>query len=136
MSPSLRVLSLLVVGLLVLGSCVTPPRAPLANLIHTARATGVRGPLAPQVTPQGILFRIAAPGASVVNLAGQFNGWSPEATELVRGDDGLWSVTLALNPAVKHRYKYLIDGLWIPDPANPNAEPDGYGGFNSIFEPK
>lgn len=112
-------------------SCASAPPAPQAQ---TARTTGIRGTLAPKVTDSGVLFQIHAPGATVVNIAGQFNGWSPEATELVQGDGGIWSVTLELKAGAKHRYKYLIDGFWLPDPENPDGEPDGFGGYNSWID--
>lgn len=115
---------------LLMTACASGP------LIKTARTTGEWGPLAPKVTPAGVLFQVEAPEATVVNLAGQFNGWSPEATALTKGPDGIWSIVLDLKKGVKHRYKFLIDGLWIPDPDNPLHEPSGYGSYNSVFELK
>ena len=111
-------------------SCATTP------LVITARTTGIRGPHAPISTPQGVLFQIDAPEATLVNIAGQFNGWSPGATELKKGPDGVWSITLELKKGAKHRYKYLIDGFWLPDPENPAAEPDGFGGYNTLIDLK
>jgi hypothetical protein len=33
-----------------------------------------------------------------------------------------------------HRYKFRLDsGRWLDDPANPLKQPDGRGGFNSLF---
>src|SRR5207249_4644492 len=32
-----------------------------------------------------------------------------------------------------HFYKYIVDGHWTHDPAHPMVEPDGCGGFNSVF---
>ena len=113
-----------------LSSCASAPG------FTTARTTGIRGPNAPQLTADGVVFRISAPEATVVNIAGQFNGWSPEATEMTKGEDGVWTVTLALKTGALHRYKYLIDGFWIPDPENPDCEPDGCGGYNSIIDVK
>ena len=113
-----------------LTACATAP------LVVTARTTGIRGPLAPQVTPEGVLFQVQASGAVQVNIAGQFNGWSPDATDLTPGDNGLWTILLELKSGAKHRYKYLIDGSWLPDPENPEAEPDGFGGYNSIIDLK
>lgn len=118
---------LIALSLAALVSCASGPA------IKTARTTGIRGANAPEVTDAGVIFRITAPEATVVNIAGQFNGWSPEATELSRGPDGVWTVTLPLKQGVQHRYKYLIDGFWLPDPENPDFEPDGFGGFNSIL---
>jgi hypothetical protein len=73
-----------------------------------------------------------------VLLSGSFNEWADSvqsgAAALADDDaDGTWEVTLTLNPG-KHLYKFIVDGDWIHDPANPNKEDDGYGGFNSIIE--
>jgi 1,4-alpha-glucan branching enzyme len=72
------------------------------------------------------------PSASQVFLAGQFNEWSPTATSLSKGDDGVWRVTLKLKPG-KYEYKFVVDGSqWMEDPANPDKVPDPYGGSNSL----
>ncbi|MGB8846606.1 MAG: hypothetical protein WCC73_13055, partial [Terracidiphilus sp.] len=39
----------------------------------------------------GTTFRVWAPFASGVNVAGTFNGWSAAATPLISEDNGYWS---------------------------------------------
>ena len=77
-----------------------------------------------------------SPAPSRVNLAGDFNNWSPTATPMTpagSNSPGEWSVTIRLTPGL-HHYKFVVNGnQWIPDP---NAEPrlsqnDGNGGLNS-----
>jgi hypothetical protein len=36
-------------------------------------------------------------------------------------------------PAGRHTYKFIIDGDWITDPANPATEEDGRGSINSVI---
>lgn len=121
-------------GMMFLVSCVSgPPGVPQAPLLATARYTGVTGPHAPKVTDKGVLFQLEAPEAVLVTIAGQFNGWNPDATALTKGADGVWSITLDLKKGIKQRYKYLVDGIWIPDPENPATEPDGFGSINSVI---
>lgn len=56
------------------------------------------------------------------------------ALELVREGD-TWSVTTLVEPIGRHLYKFIIDGdRWVPDPANPDREPDSFGGFNSVLD--
>lgn len=73
--------------------------APAADTVHVVR------------------FVFSAPGARTVTLAGDFNGWSREATPLENVDgQGLWSVTLPI-PAGRHEYAFVIDGeRWAADP--------------------
>jgi len=79
----------------------------------------------------GAVFTCRAPAAQAVFLAGDFNGWSATAQPLSRGDDGLWSVTLALPPG-DHEYKFVVDGAWQEDADNPRRKPDPFGGSNSL----
>lgn len=87
-----------------------------------------------QPTDDGIRFALHAPGATRVELAGDFNNWSPEATTLVHEDDnGSFGITLPLEPG-RYRYRYVIDGNWTQDPHNTYVESNPYGELNSIVE--
>lgn len=81
----------------------------------------------------GIQFVLAAPGASTVRLAGDFNDWQPERTPLKPLRDGTFQVLIPLSPG-RYRYRYVIDGAWRNDPANGNVEINPYGELNSIVE--
>lgn len=69
-----------------------------------------------------------------VHVAGSFNGWP--ATVAAGG----WAMTLAGDSYVAkrsladgaHQYKFVIDGAWTVDDANPERVPDGFGGSNSV----
>src|SRR4051812_34942178 len=68
----------------------------------------------------GTAFRVWAPGAKRVFVAGDWNGWSPEAAELADEHNGNFSgdVPGALR---WHKYKFAIDGpvgdrVWRADP--------------------
>jgi len=79
-----------------------------------------------------VSFEYAAPDAGGVTVAGEFNGWDPAAAPLVQGDDGIWRVTLELAPGT-YEYKFVVDDVWVADPANPESVPDPYGGENSLL---
>ena len=68
--------------------------------------------------------------AKVVILAGSFNDWNEKKLQMTRTDIG-WTTTLPL-PGGKLTYKFIVDGKWITDPANPIIEDDGYGNKNSV----
>lgn len=78
-------------------------------------------------------FTFRADDAASVSVVGSFNGWSPTATRMVRREDGAWQVKVRLQPG-RFEYKFAIDGSnWIPDPSNPEAVNDGFGGRNSVL---
>ena len=69
-----------------------------------------------------------------VQIAGDFNNWSPEATLLQRRvDDGIFEAMLALSPG-RYRYRVVIDGQWQHDPHNDYVESNPYGELNSVVE--
>lgn len=85
----------------------------------------------PTDTPAQVLveFRLNAPQARYVALAGDFTAWKPTYT-LVRGEPGVWTVVVPLDPGV-HDYAFIVDGeRWVPDPMAPAID-DGFGGYNS-----
>ena len=76
-----------------------------------------------------VQFRLDAPTAGRVQLAGNFTNWKA-SVPMKRTGNGVWTVVLPLNPGV-HNYAFIVDGNeWIPDPAAP-AVSDGFGGLNS-----
>jgi 1,4-alpha-glucan branching enzyme len=81
-----------------------------------------------------VQFRLQAPGAARVALAGSFTGWKPEY-ELHESEPGTWTALVPLKPGV-HDYTFVVDGHeWIPDPNAPQVA-DDFGGRNSrLFLP-
>jgi hypothetical protein len=43
----------------------------------------------------------------------------------------VWWKVLPLSPG-RYHYRYVVDGRWQSDPANPEAEVGPYGDFNSV----
>ena len=79
-----------------------------------------------------ILVTLDMPDADAVFIAGSFNAWSPDADALTLGEDGLWAITLELDPG-SYEYKFVVDGTWMEDPSNPEFVSDPYGGKNSVL---
>jgi len=89
------------------------------------------GSPAPLATSQQVLiqFRLEAPAANQVSLAGDFTEWKPTYS-LRRSNPGVWTVVVPLDPGI-HDYAFVVDGQrWVPDPVAP-AVSDGFGGMNS-----
>jgi|GEM_PF-6700679 len=69
-------------------------------------------------TGEGYTFRVWAPNARAVALAGDFNGWAP--CPMTRLDGGVWEAA-AENARVYDAYKYVVTGadgrvVWKADP--------------------
>ena len=84
------------------------------------------------------LFTYAAPaGTGEVLLSGTFNGWAGVgASQLKLADadgDLTWTLEVALAGG-HYLYKFIVDGAWKEDPANPTTVDDGYGGKNSVLD--
>lgn len=69
--------------------------------------------------------------AKNVFLAGDFNGWSPNAQPMQKKGEE-WIVTVHLSPG-KHVYKFVADGEWIKDPGNKLWEENEFGTGNSVL---
>jgi len=79
------------------------------------------------------VFQISAPEAKEVYLVGDFNNWSlNEDSRLQKREEGVWFKNLSLNPG-RYKYRFIVDGNWIQDPQNSNAEPNPFGGLNSLL---
>lgn len=78
-------------------------------------------------------FAITAPNAKDVYLVGDFNHWKiNDDSRLSRHDDGKWEKAITL-PRGKYRYKFVVDGEWLLDSANPEKEGNPFGTFDSIM---
>ena len=80
-------------------------------------------------------LRIGDDKAHTVAIAGDFNGWNPQANTLEDPDgDGIWTATLDLEPG-RYEYMFVLDGEeWFPDPNALRYVKDGFGNRNAILE--
>ena len=70
--------------------------------------------------------------ASVVVLAGSFNGWNQ--SQLLFGREGdEWVCRVDLDPGV-YQYKFIVDGDWLLDPTNPDTAEDEAGNVNNVLD--
>ena len=67
-----------------------------------------------------------------VQLAGEFNGWTPSRTTLAL-ENGKWTTLIPLNPG-RYQYQVVLDGHWQTDPSNPDSIDNNVGGFNSVLK--
>jgi len=86
-------------------------------------------------TSAGVLHEFRLPNfgdARNVQLVGQFNDWN-DFTLPMKWQDGAWTIKIHLK-AGKYMYKFIVDGIWIPDMDNKQVNVDD--NFNSIVEIK
>ena len=65
-----------------------------------------------------------------VQLAGNFNSWTP--SENFKVEENKWKYQVKLAPG-KYHYQLVINGEWMLDPNNPDNESNNIGGFNSVL---
>ena len=83
-----------------------------------------------------VVFVTLYPRAQNVYIAGDFNNWQPEQTQMQKiGESGVWQTKMKL-PAGKYRYRLVVDGQWQQDPYNEQKEMNPFGEFNSVLEIK
>src|ERR1035437_3975917 len=65
----------------------------------------------PALEEREIILTFFAPEAREVKVAGNFNGWRPEATPLKNAGAGKWVVRLRFRSG-QYEYRFVVDGRW------------------------
>jgi hypothetical protein len=102
-------------------------------------------PQSPESVDEGVVFRLRAPGAVLVQLSGSWmsNSWSrgldwsggTRVGVMQRSpeDAAIWELTVPLGTG-RYEYLFLVDGrFWELDPANPQRTADGQDGWVSLL---
>lgn len=96
-------------------------------------AQGVLGQLTKPMSGKVKMELRGYDNAKFVSLAGSFNDWS-QWHHIMRRQDGAWVCQLDLEPGI-YQYKFVVDGIWIIDEANPKTVYEN-GHHNSVLEIK
>ncbi|MDB4893661.1 MAG: glycoside hydrolase, family 13-like protein [Gemmatimonadetes bacterium] len=91
------------------------------------RAPQVRG--APPVSTGMTRLAISAPSAARVEVAGDWNGWTPSPAR--RSPDGIWYADVKLRQG-EYRYAFKIDGQRWRVPEGIASLDDGFGGRSAL----
>ncbi len=95
-----------------------------------------KGVTAAPGAPREVVVRFKDAAAGDVRIAGDFNGWVPDrgVRSLIasEGQTRVWTKVLTLEPGT-YQYRYVVDGEWREDPANPQSAPGPTGQPNSIL---
>jgi len=76
-------------------------------------------------------FRLFAPEAQSVSLAGDFNGWNVNETPMGKDDKGNWKVAISL-PLGKYEYRFWVDGIWHDDTHAQERVENPFGSHNCV----
>jgi chromosome partitioning protein len=91
---------------------------------------------APRIPPREVVIEFRDAAAHDVRIAGDFNGWVPDrgvrTSRREEGDVNVWRKVLRLPPGT-YEYRYVVDGEWREDPANPERVPTALGAINSLL---
>ena len=79
-----------------------------------------------------ITFKIDAPDAQAVFVAGSFNDWSPDAHSLKQDSKGRWQTRISLASGM-YEYRFVVDGQWQDDPVCKEYCPNDLGGRNCVM---
>lgn len=81
----------------------------------------------------GVVFRARFDNAQQVQVAGDFNNWSPVSSPLMSTTAGGFMTKLPLQPG-RYRYRFVVDGRWVNDPHNAYVEANQFGELNNVVE--
>ena len=80
-----------------------------------------------------VCFGLTHPTAHEVCIAGSFNDWHPTVTPMIRLENDRWAKELALPPG-RYEYRFVVDGVWVDDPAATELIPNSFGTANAVLE--
>ena len=80
-------------------------------------------------------FKLHAPGAKRVSVAGTFNEWNAKSLTAKKDTKGNWKVKVNLKPG-RYEYKFIVDGSWINDPSCNQCVYNSMGSQNCVIEIK
>ncbi len=77
-------------------------------------------------------FRIYAPDAQEVFVAGDFDQWNTSNNKMRRFKDGFWRKKIKLQPG-RYEYRFIVDGGWCCDPECGERCCNNHGAENSTI---
>jgi len=98
--------------------------------------------ISPEVLPdRRVVFRLMAPqgenvgirGTDIPALAGGRGG--PPAPPMIKGDNGVWEVTLGPLEPGAYRYTFSMNGVAVIDPRNPSTSESNTNTWSLVYVP-
>jgi enterochelin esterase-like enzyme len=99
---------------------------------------GPQGPVvvSPEVQPdRHVTFRILAPQAQNVRLAGSDIPGNGPGAPMTKAENGVWEVTLGPIDPGAYRYNFNVDGVAVIDPHNPSISESNNNVWSLVYIP-
>jgi enterochelin esterase-like enzyme len=106
-----------------------------------AEALRFRGPRGPRVTSpevaadRRVTFRLLAPKAQEVRLAGSDIPGNGRGAEMKKDPNGVWEVTLSPVGPGAYRYNFNVDGVSVIDPRSPSISESNTNVWSLVYVP-
>lgn len=82
------------------------------------------------------MFKLFAPKAKKVSVAGSFNNWCTKSLSARKDLKGNWTKKVNIKPG-RYEYKFFVDGAWVNDPnCSCGCVANSFGTQNCIIEIK
>jgi 1,4-alpha-glucan branching enzyme len=104
------------------------------KFVHSRRAThraACHSADPPRPELREVEFRLKAPSARSVMLAGNFTDWGKFPLDMVKNEDGVWSIFVPLLPGI-YAYRFIVDGEWRDDPRSDLYAPNPFGSADAV----
>ncbi len=93
-------------------------------------------PKSPEILPDNrVIFRLYAPKATDVSVTGGWMTGTGASEDMVKGDTGLWTLTVGPLKPEYYGYKFIIDGVTVLDPNNLQIRRDWLGHESVLLVP-
>ena len=83
-------------------------------------------------TKKRVAFKLHAPEAGQVFVAGSFDDWDPTRRPMQQDSRGMWRTRVSLEPG-EHEYRFVVDGDWQDDPACEERVANDFGLLNCVI---
>ena len=120
-------------------SVIAQDKKPSSEAPAPARRPTISRPVAPkspEILPDNkVIFRLFAPKATEVSVTGEWMTGTEANENMVRGDTGLWTLTVGPLKPEYYGYKFIIDSVTVLDPNNLHIRRDWLGHESVLLIP-
>ncbi len=93
-------------------------------------------PKSPEILPDNrVVFRLFAPKATKVSVTGEWMTGTGASEDMVKGDTGLWTLSVGPLKPEYYGYKFIIDSVTVLDPNNLHIRRDWLGHESVLLIP-
>jgi enterochelin esterase family protein len=133
-----KVFTVFCISLFSISAIAQDANQPADKSVPTRRPTIARSvvPKSPEILPDNkIIFRLYAPKANEVSVTGEWMTGTVKSENMVKGDTGLWVLTVGPLKPEYYGYKFIIDGVTVLDPNNLEIRRDWLGHESILLVP-